>query len=156
MIKPRKPADFNDLEILARTIWGEARSETLLGRRTVACVVINRWLSGKWFNGTDTNNDEFESIAEVCKQPWQFSCWNSNDKNLPKMMAVRIGDRLFDECINIAMMVIEDAGSLRRAGRDPSCGATHYYVDGSPVPKWHTGQKPCAIIGKHLFFANIN
>ena len=155
MINPRKPVDFHDLEILSRTIWGEARSETFRGRRAVACVIINRWQSGKWFNGIDTNNDGMESITEVCQQAWQFSCWNKNDPNLPKLLAVRIGDRVFDECINIAMMVIEDAGSPRWAGRDPSCGATHYYVDGSPVPKWHTGQKPSAIIGKHLFFANL-
>lgn len=152
----RKPIDFHDLEIMSRTIWGEARGETMRGRRAVACVIINRWKSGKWFNGTDANNDGVESIAEVCQQPWQFSCWNKNDPNLPKLLAVALGDFVFGECVTIAKMVIEDSMTPRYAGRDPSRAATHYYVDGTAIPKWHTDQKPCAIIGKHLFFNNIS
>lgn len=153
---PRKPIDFHDLEIMSRTIWGEARGETMRGRRAVACVIINRWKSGKWFNGIDTNNDGVESIAEVCQQAWQFSCWNKNDPNLPKLLAVALGDFVFGECVTIAKMVIEDSMTPRYAGRDPSLAATHYYVDGTAIPKWRAGKSPCAILGKHLFFNNVN
>lgn len=153
---PRKPVDFHDLEILTRTIWGEARGETMRGQRAVACVIINRWRSGKWFNGIDTNNDGMESITEVCQQAWQFSSWNKNDPNLPKLLAARIGEKSFDDCLNVAIMTIEDSMSERWAGRDPSRGATHFYVAGSPRPRWHTTQTPCAIVGKHLFFDNID
>ena len=152
----RKPIDFHDLETVSRTIWGEARGETMRGRRAVACVIINRWKSGKWFNGTDANNDGVESIAEVCQQPWQFSCWNKNDPNLPKLLAVALGDFVFGECATIAKMVIEDSMTPRYAGRDPSRAATHYYVDGTAIPKWRGGKSPCAILGRHLFFNNVN
>lgn len=153
---PRRPIDFYDMEMMARTIWGEARSETLRGRMAVGCVIMNRWRSGKWFNGVDTNNDSFESISEVCQQAYQFSCWNKDDPNLPKLLAVRLGDKTFGECLVVANTVIENSMDARYAIRDLSRGATHYYVNGSPIPKWHTGQSPCAIIGRHLFFDNIS
>ena len=156
MIKPRKPPDFYDLDIMARTIWGEARGEGPEGRRAVACVIINRWKSGKWFDGTDANKDGYESITEVCQQPWQFSAWNKNDPNLAKMIGLKLGDSVFGQCISVALKVIEDSFDTRYAGRDPSRGATHYYVRDSPRPKWHTDQKPVAIIGKHLYFAGIS
>lgn len=155
MILPRKRIDFDDLRVMSLTIWGEARGETIRGKQAVGCVIINRWLSGKWFNGVDTNNDGVESISEVCQQDWQFSCWNKSDANLKKMLAVQIGDVTYDECISIALKVIEDSKRQEYVGRDPSRGATHYYVQGSKKPKWHTNQKPCAIIGKHGFFNNI-
>ena len=153
---PRKPIDFIDLEIMTRTIWGEARGETMQGRRAVGCVIINRWRSGKWFNGIDANNDGAESVAEVCQQPYQFSGWNKHDPNLPKLLAVRLGDKTFGECLVVANMVIEDSMDARYAGRDPSNGACHYYVSAGPAPKWSFGKKPCAIIGAHSFFNNIS
>lgn len=153
---PRRPPDFYDLDIMSRTIWGESRSESAEGRRAVACVIINRWKSGKWFDGTDANKDGYESITEVCQQPWQFSSWNKNDPNLAKMLGLKLGDPVFGQCINIALKAIEDSFDTRYAGRDPSRAATHYYVHDSPRPKWHVDQKPCAIIGKHFFFTGIS
>lgn len=38
-----------DIDTLARTVWGEARGESLLGKEAVACVILNRHKSGKWF-----------------------------------------------------------------------------------------------------------
>ena len=40
-----------DVDILARTIYGEARGESEIGKRAVASVILNRYKSGKWFAG---------------------------------------------------------------------------------------------------------
>ena len=156
MIKPRKPPTCDDLDILAKTIYGESRGEGNLGMEAVGCVVINRWKSGKWFNGTDTNNDGYESIAEVCKQPWQFSCWNSDNPGLLEMVSCNLYNAPFRDCITIALLVIANSGDARWTGRDKSNGATHYYSDRIPPPKWAMGKSPCQIIGHHRFFKDIN
>lgn len=41
----------DDVDILARTIYGEARSEGQEGMEAVACVVMNRYRAGRWFTG---------------------------------------------------------------------------------------------------------
>ena len=64
-----------DRDILARTLWGEARGEGFDGQIAVAWTIRNRVFDGKaksWWG---------EGYAEVCLKPWQFSCWNQNDPN---------------------------------------------------------------------------
>lgn len=162
MIKPRKIPDCHDLDILAKTIYGEARGEGLLGMEAVACTVINRWRSGKWFNGYDTNNDGVESIAEVCQQivpgsKWhQYSCWNLDNHGLEEMNGCNLYSAPFRECVTVALLVIANSADSRWEGRDKSSAATHYYADYIATPKWAAGKKPCAIVGKHKFFTGIN
>ena len=66
-----------ETDILARTIYGEARGESISGMEAVASVVLNRVAfanrRGRFWWGN--------SIAEVCRAPKQFSCWNRNDPN---------------------------------------------------------------------------
>ena len=62
----------NDLMIMAKTIWGEARGEGRNGQVAVAWVIRNRAERGGWFGNT---------IREVCLKDQQFSCWNNNDCN---------------------------------------------------------------------------
>ncbi|VVO24210.1 hypothetical protein PS723_04459 [Pseudomonas fluorescens] len=62
-------------DILARTLWGEARGEGLAGQIAVAWTIRNRVNDGKaksWWG---------EGYAGVCLKAWQFSCWNKNDPN---------------------------------------------------------------------------
>ena len=62
----------SDLNIMAKTIWGEARGEPYNGQVAVAWVIRNRAERGGWFGNT---------IREVCLKDQQFSCWNRNDCN---------------------------------------------------------------------------
>ena len=72
----------NDLQILARTLFGEARGEGDEGLEAVACVIMNRYKSGKWFTGYDVlNGKKIPSVAQTCLKKAQFSCWNKNDPN---------------------------------------------------------------------------
>ena len=40
-----------DIEIMAKTIYGEARGEGEEGMEAVACVIMNRYNARKWFTG---------------------------------------------------------------------------------------------------------
>lgn len=68
-------ANEKDRDLLAWTLWGEARSETLAGQIAVAWTIRSRVNDGKaksWWG---------EGYAGVCQKPYQFSCWNKNDPN---------------------------------------------------------------------------
>ena len=43
-----------DVEIMAKTIYGEARGEGAEGMEAVALVIINRFNARKWFTGYRT------------------------------------------------------------------------------------------------------
>lgn len=132
--------DFNDLEVLSRTVYGEARGEPMEGKIAVAAVIINRWRSGRWFAG--------RTVAETCTKPYQFSCWLKSDPNRTKLLAVGFDDRIFLDCIEAAVRAL--------AGEDPTGGATHYYADYCDPPSWAKGKTPCRVIGRHRFFVGID
>ena len=71
-----------DLEILAKTIFGEARGEGEQGQIAVACCIFNRQKSNKWFAGRNiaeiiekakakdiTNGATHYYNPNVCKKP---------------------------------------------------------------------------------------
>ncbi len=130
-----------EIDVLARTIFGEARNEGPVGMEAVACVVLNRVklarkMGGYWWGNT---------IIEVCNKPYQFSCWNKNDPNLKRIQEVTDKDIHFATCLRIARRAV--IGALR----DTTNGATHYHAD-YVSPYWAKGQKPVTRIGRHIFF----
>lgn len=125
-----------DIDIMARTVWGESRGESLAGKIAVAWVIKNRADNPGWWG---------DSIAGVCRQPWQFSCWNANDPNRAKLIGVTPQDEMFRECL----MVV--AGVLSRNFPDPTFGANHYHAKGVS-PAWAHGRAPTARIHNHVFY----
>jgi len=134
-------ASDSAIDTLARTLWGEARGETKAGREAIASVILNRLKKNKpsRFGGT---------IEEVCQKPSQFSCWNADDPNLPKLKKVDTSNPVFAECVAIAENAVQ--GLLA----DSVIGADHYHTAGVS-PAWSRGKVPCITIGNHLFFNNI-
>lgn len=130
-------AAATDADVLARTVWGEARGEPRAGREAVAAVVVNRVAAGRRAWGL--------SVAAACLAPRQFSCWNADDPNRPKLLAVGPADRAFAECLAVARLAL--AGRLP----DPTGGATHYHAAGI-LPRWARGRAPSAAIGRHVFY----
>lgn len=141
-----KMIDAIEIDTLARTIWGEARGEDILGRVAVALVIMNRVNADLW---QDDKPDWWgESIIGCCKKKHQFSCWNEEDVNYGLVIRVGRNDPVFPECIAIAELA--GKGLLQ----DPTKGATHYHaVD--VKPSWVNGQDPSAVIGNHLFYNRI-
>lgn len=127
-----------DMEILAKTIFGEARGESQEGQIAVACCVFNRFNSGKWFSA--------KSVAGVCLKPWQFSCWNKNDPNSQKI--INLPFSTYSQYFNVIKLARQ---------HDITKGATHYYNPKvCKTPKWAEGKVPCKQIGEHLFFKDID
>ena len=91
----------NDLMIMAKTIWGEARGEGRNGQVAVAWVIRNRAQCGGWFGRT---------IAEVCLKDQQFSCWNHNDCNRTQIDGLSPNDPTLRNMRSIA----KGKGQLRR------------------------------------------
>jgi spore germination cell wall hydrolase CwlJ-like protein len=103
---------------------------------TAVEAVLYDYYAGDWID-----ND----IVQVCQKPFQFSCWNSNDPQRSKVIAVTERNIHFATCLRIARRavhaVIED-----RTG-----GATHYHTL-DVYPHWAEGAKASAIIGHHIFY----
>ena len=130
-----------EIDVLARTIFGEARSEPQEGMEAVASVVLNRvaiaQAKGKYWWG---NN-----IIGVCQKPYQFSCWNKNDPSYRRLTTVKPSDIKFATCLRIARRAV--IGVLK----DNTNGATHYHAD-YVSPYWAKGEMPVKIISRHIFF----
>ena len=131
------------IDVLARTMWGEARGEGTDGLRAVAFVVMNRVALARERGGSWWGSD----IISVCHKPFQFSCWNRNDPNLPRLLRVDMRNAVFRQCVAIARAVIR--GDDRD---DPTFGATHYHRF-DINPRWARRQQPVVRIGAHLVYA---
>ncbi len=127
------------VDVLARTLYGEARGEPVRGIEAVAAVVANRVRRGGWW-GRD--------VVSVCLKPRQFSCWNPDDPNRPLIEKVGPSDPVFAICLRVARRAV--AGALD----DPTRGATHYHAR-SAWPYWARGRAPSAEIGNHLFYNDV-
>ena len=144
--RPRFESRAAALDLLARTVWGEARSEGEEGMRAVAAVIANRAdpERPRWWGKT---------VKEVCtygERYKQFSCWNDDDPNYWKLRNVTPADEMFAQALAIA------ADTLDGKNPDPTRGATHYYAVSMPAPPyWARGLTPCIPIGRHLFFNNV-
>ncbi len=131
-----------DIDIMARTIYGEGRGESHKARLAIGWVLINRWTSttGQWARD--------DTLATACLRPWQFSAWNAGDPNMGKMMDVTINDQVFRECMIVALSALNTP--------DETFGARHYHtkVMGWPTA-WGEEKTPCYEVGKHLFYNDV-
>ena len=136
---------MSDIDVLARTIWAEARGEGIRGMEAVAAVIMNRVNADL---GNDQKPDWWgEGVTAVCRKPWQFSCWNMDDPNRDKLIAVTGKDPWFAHAIEVARRAIK--GELE----DPTAGSDHYCTATvAPVTSWTAGRTPAARIGRHLFY----
>jgi len=130
-----------EIDVLARTLWGEARSEGVQGMEAVACVVLNRVevarkMAGYWW-GNNT--------IQVCQKAYQFSCWNKSDPQYRRVISVTEKDVHFSTCVRVARR------ALLALIDDPTNGATHYHAD-YVNPVWADINKKTEIVGRHIFY----
>jgi N-acetylmuramoyl-L-alanine amidase len=89
------------------------------------------------------------TVEAVCRKPFQFSCWNDNDPNRTKLLAVNGSDGQFQICLQIAKQVTN--GEITHFTK----GARHYFDKRIPTPSWASGHTPSAEIRNHVFFNDI-
>ena len=129
------PRTKHEIDILARTIWGEARGEGRRGMTAVANVVMNRVAQSSWPN----------SPSAVCQENWQFSVWNAGDPNRDVIRAVDDRDSNFRIAYGIADLAV--IGRLS----DVTGGADHYHST-AVSPYWADAGKIVKRIGNHIFY----
>ncbi|MBP3431520.1 MAG: spore cortex-lytic enzyme [Clostridia bacterium] len=113
----------NDLYLLAKCVYAEARGESYTGQVGVAAVILNRVKSPDFPN----------TIAGVIYQPWAFTAVNDGQINL--------------EPNQTAYNAARDALN----GWDPTYGALYYYNASTATNKWIYNKKTTVTIGNHVF-----
>lgn len=113
----------NDLNLLARLVYGEARGESYTGQVAVASVVLNR-LKNSGFPNT---------IAGVIYQSGAFDVVSDGQINLtPNQTAIKAAQ----DALN---------------GWDPSYGAIYYFNPSTATNKWIWSRPMTVTIGRHRF-----
>jgi N-acetylmuramoyl-L-alanine amidase len=125
LVKKEEPKQYSqeDVYLLARAIYGEARGEPYVGKVAVAAVILNRVKSPEFPN----------TIAGVIFQPGAFTAVSDGQINLTP-----------DE---------ESLAAARDAinGWDPTGGALYYYNPEKSTSEWIWSRKVHLVIGKHHF-----
>lgn len=136
------PAGFTarDLDLLARTIWGEARGQPRAGQEAVANVIMNRVRSRRYPS----------TPAAVVLQRAQFSAWNAGNPNRAKMEAVTDADPQFRLALDIARRALE--GTL---AQHVSADTLHYVNPRVSWPSWAQTASGALDIGDHRFLAGV-
>ena len=116
-----------DLACIVKTVYGEARGESMKGQLMVANVIMNRVLSNKYPN----------SICEVVKQKNQFSVWNNGNFSI-------IHKNIYYDIEKNIVGLFEDYYDLTN-------GAMWYHAD-YVNPKGRSDVKQVAHVGKHIFY----
>lgn len=133
MVDPQK---LDEVDVLTRTVYGEARSESADGQAAVTWVIRNRASKGK-------------TIKEVCLKPKQFSCWNSNDPNRSTLLSLDTNNPHYKSIREIVVQV------LKGTRTDNTHGSLHYHAS-RIKPEWTNGKTPVVTIGSHMFYNNID
>jgi len=117
-------------DIVATTLILEAGGEYSEGAMEAVHEVI--------YNRSIKRN---KSMADVCLQKWQFSCWNGKDIESNIMKAQK------HPRWNKAMKIVNTAKMTNYTN-----GADHYYADYIKAPYWASSMEFTTKIGRHLFF----
>ena len=113
----------NDLNLLARLVYGEARGESYTGQVAVAAVVLNRVRSSSFPN----------SVSGVVYQSGAFDAVRDGQINLTPN--------------STAKKAAQDALN----GWDPTYGAIYYFNPSTATNKWIWSRPMTVTIGKHRF-----
>lgn len=113
----------NDLYLLAKCVYAEARGEPYVGQVAVAAVILNRVKSPSFPN----------TIAGVIYQPYAFTAVSDGQINLtPNQTAYKAAQ----DALN---------------GWDPTYGCLYYYNPATATSSWIWSRQTVVTIGDHAF-----
>ena len=126
--------NLRNVNIIARTVYGEARNQTQKGRQAVVHVILNRASQSR------------THIPKVVYKRKQFSCWNQRDPNRKRLEIVNISNPVFKNILDTCVETMQGT-------QDVTQGADHYHVT-RISPRWKKQRhlKPTIKIGDHIFY----
>lgn len=113
----------NDLYLLAKIVYSEARGEPYAGKVGVAAVCLNRVKDSRFPN----------TLSGVIYQPWAFTAIYDGQFNL--------------EPDSTSFQAARDALN----GWDPTYGSVYYYNPATATSSWIWSTKKVTTIGSHVF-----
>lgn len=116
-------SNSNDVNLLARVIYGEARGEPYTGQVAVGAVIMNRVKHNSFPN----------TLASVIYQSGAFDAVADGQVNLSPDSTAK---KAAQDAIN---------------GWDPSYGAIYYFNPSTATNKWIWSRPLTVVIGKHRF-----
>lgn len=142
-----------DVDVLVRTVIGEAAREPLEGKIAVVHVIMNRARKNiSWYGGNNVADVAMHKATVTrktgTKTVWQFEPWMSRKDYL---WGISHGSTLYK---NVERVVIS---CVNGTYPDPTDGATHFLEPnivrsrtGGTLPSWAQGEG--RRIGNHVFF----
>lgn len=145
--KHRQPT-IGDIDVVARTVWGEARGEPWRGKVAVVWVLRNRAAQAlAYMEKTGAKRHALYgdgSLSSAARMPYQFSVWNRRDPNRKKL-ATAHKSAAWPDCVRAVLSVMDGTEP------DPVSTATHY-TELKARPAWAKGRTPVTVIQNHKFF----
>jgi hypothetical protein len=129
--------DFDSaVDVMARTVWGEAEGEGERGMKAVAWVIKNRALRSNGMGWGTT-------IEDVCTWRAQFDCWN---KRRERMMTLQWQTNPEKMALSVAQGVLMDQIP------DELGGARWFHTVSMVPPDWTARLTYAGTIGNHVFY----
>lgn len=136
--------NLDEVDVLARTIYGEARGEYMRVEGGIASLIA---VANVVMNRLERPMAYGQTITDICHKAWQFSCWNHQDPNYTLLMGKEILDPAFTVCQKVATKVSKGDWP------DITKGSNHYHATSlKKVPVWARGQLPRFRISQHIFY----
>ena len=121
---------------VAITILGEARGEGEAGMYAIGCVIEKRSTERKL------------TLAQVCRQEWQFSCWNKGNEKYISLM-----ERILKADTKEAKYAKLLARGMTAGNLDQTyTGYANHYCTLDTHNKWTKKGTLVKVIGNHKFF----
>lgn len=140
------PSNLTEAQVLALTIWGEARGEGLEGMVAVGTVIANRV--------HDPQQRYGKGWKGVCLKKWQFSCWWVGDENGRLLQEMAGRSEGYRDGVYTYSEAKAIADGLLAAGN-----AKHYMTSTlfeQAPPPWAKNRIPDQALGEHLFFEGVD
>lgn len=137
------PSD-DEIDLMTRVLYGEARGETPEGQVNIVHTIINR--------AEDRKKRFGPTYSEVMIRPFAFSCMNADDPNYKKLLEL---DKKSLTYKKLHAIVVKTINERLNGGIDPTQNSTHYHnlkVD----PKWNMAADGMIRIGNHKFWRGVD
>lgn len=146
---PEVVARLTERDVVALTLFGEARGEDPGGRIAIANVIRNRATTGRFGGPT---------FRGVCLHPLQFSCWTelggaSNYHVLIDTARLIIAGTAAGPVLRECQWIAD--GLIANSFVDSVKGATHYLTTSlyaTHPPSWAAHARVLVQLGSHVFF----